>query len=56
MSITPRHWQQVMDLTGRESPVDNENFQLQELIAAQLNEYTVEIFGICESADSSWSL
>merc|ERR1719191_1066891 len=50
-SIMPRHWQQVMDLTGKELPVESENFKLQDLIAAQLNEYTDEISDICESAD-----
>jgi dynein heavy chain len=50
-SIMPRHWQQVMDITGKELPIESENFKLQSLIDAQLNEYTDEISDICESAD-----
>ncbi|CAE6954500.1 Dnah5 [Symbiodinium natans] len=50
-SIMPRHWQQVMDITGKDLPIDSENFKLQSLIDAQLNEFTDEISDICEGAD-----
>ncbi|CAE8591739.1 unnamed protein product, partial [Polarella glacialis] len=50
-SIQPRHWQQVMDITGKDLPIDSENFKLQSLIDAALNEYTDEISDICEGAD-----
>ena len=50
-SIMPRHWQQVMDMTGKELPLDSDNFKLQSLIDAQLNEFTDEISDICEGAD-----
>ncbi|CAJ1345300.1 unnamed protein product [Effrenium voratum] len=50
-SIMPRHWQQVMDITGKDLPIDSENFKLQSLIDAQLNEFTDEIADICEGAD-----
>eukprot|EP00439_Symbiodinium_sp_Y106_P004185 s10146_g1.t1 len=47
----PRHWQQVMDITGKDLPIDSETFKLQSLIDAQLNEFTDEISDICEGAD-----
>jgi dynein heavy chain len=50
-SIMPRHWQQVMDLCGKELPVESDTFKLQSLIDAQLNEFKDEISDICESAD-----
>eukprot|EP00931_Biecheleriopsis_adriatica_P081368 TRINITY_DN5469_c0_g1_i1.p1 TRINITY_DN5469_c0_g1~~TRINITY_DN5469_c0_g1_i1.p1 ORF type:complete len:4656 (-),score=1282.68 TRINITY_DN5469_c0_g1_i1:88-14055(-) len=50
-SIMPRHWQQVMDITEKELPIDSENFKLQSLIDAQLNEFVDEISDICEGAD-----
>jgi dynein heavy chain len=50
-SIMPRHWQQVMDISGKELPIDAENFKLQSLLDAKLNEYIDEISDICEGAD-----
>ncbi|CAK0855452.1 unnamed protein product [Prorocentrum cordatum] len=50
-SIQVRHWQQVMDITQKELPIESENFKLQSLIDAQLNEFTDEISDICEGAD-----
>ncbi|CAD7937234.1 unnamed protein product [Amoebophrya sp. A120] len=50
-SIMSRHWKQVMDLTGKDLPIDSENFKLQSLIDANLNEYADEVNDICESAD-----
>jgi len=50
-SIMPRHWQQVMDITGKDLPIDSENFKLQSLIDAQLNEFVDDISDICEGAD-----
>eukprot|EP00392_Amoebophrya_sp_AT5.2_P015403 g15605.t1 len=50
-SIQPRHWKQVMDLTGKELPIESDTFKLQNLIDAKLNEYTDEVSDICESAD-----
>ena len=39
-SIMPRHWQAVMDISGKELPIDSENFKLQALLDVMLNEYT----------------
>jgi len=50
-SIMPRHWQQVMEITKHELAVDSENFKLQDLIDAQLHNFTEEVSDICESAD-----
>jgi dynein heavy chain len=50
-SIMSRHWKQVMDLTGKELPVESDFFKLQSLIDANLNEYKDEVLDICESAD-----
>eukprot|EP00927_Polykrikos_kofoidii_P046386 TRINITY_DN40623_c0_g2_i1.p1 TRINITY_DN40623_c0_g2~~TRINITY_DN40623_c0_g2_i1.p1 ORF type:complete len:3637 (-),score=783.39 TRINITY_DN40623_c0_g2_i1:390-10571(-) len=50
-SIMPRHWQQVMDITGKELPVDSDSFKLQSLIDANLNEFVDEISDITEGAD-----
>ena len=50
-SIMSRHWKQVMDLTGKELPVESDFFKLQSLIDAGLNEYADEIYDICEGAD-----
>jgi dynein heavy chain len=50
-SIMPRHWQQVMEITGKELPIESDNFKLQVLIESQLNEFTDEVSDICESAD-----
>jgi len=50
-SIMPRHWQQVMEISGKELPIESENFKLQALIDARLNEFSDEILDICESAD-----
>ncbi|CAD7937238.1 unnamed protein product [Amoebophrya sp. A120] len=50
-SIMPRHWKQVMDLTGKELPIESDTFKLQNLIDAKLNEFTDEVSDICESAD-----
>eukprot|EP00397_Hematodinium_sp_SG-2012_P000031 GEMP01000031.1.p1 GENE.GEMP01000031.1~~GEMP01000031.1.p1 ORF type:complete len:4639 (+),score=1050.01 GEMP01000031.1:391-14307(+) len=50
-SIMPRHWQQVMDMTGKTLAVESDNFKLQSLIDANLTEFLDEISDICESAD-----
>jgi dynein heavy chain len=50
-SIMPRHWQQVMDISGKELPIESDNFKLQSLLDAKLNEFTDEISDICEGAD-----
>lgn len=51
-SIMPRHWQQVIEITGKDDlPYDQEGFKLQDLIEAQLNEFADEVMDICESAD-----
>ena len=40
-----------MELTGKDLPVENDNFKLQMLIDANLQDYRDEISDICESAD-----
>ena len=50
-SIQPRHWQQVNDVTGKELQVEREDFKLQSLIDARLNDFKDEILDITESAD-----
>eukprot|EP00929_Paragymnodinium_shiwhaense_P087549 TRINITY_DN476_c0_g6_i1.p1 TRINITY_DN476_c0_g6~~TRINITY_DN476_c0_g6_i1.p1 ORF type:complete len:3651 (-),score=1240.57 TRINITY_DN476_c0_g6_i1:538-10725(-) len=50
-SIMPRHWQQVMEITGKDLPVESDNFKLQSLIDANLNEFVDEISDITEGAD-----
>jgi dynein heavy chain len=50
-SIMERHWRQVMELTGKNLPIDSDNFKLQQLINANLHEFRDEISDICESAD-----
>jgi dynein heavy chain len=50
-SIMPRHWQQVMDITGKDLPFESDTFKLQSLIDANLNEYVDEVSDICEGAD-----
>merc|ERR1719174_658513 len=50
-SIQARHWQQVNELTGKDLQVEREDFRLQSLIDARLNEYKDDIMDICESAD-----
>jgi dynein heavy chain len=50
-SIMPRHWQQVMELTGKDLPVESDNFKLSMLIAANLQDFTDEISDITEGAD-----
>jgi dynein heavy chain len=55
-SIMPRHWQQVMDITGTELAVDSDQFKLQSLIDANLNQYADEVSDICEGADKQLSI
>jgi len=50
-SIMPRHWQQVMEMTGKELPIESDDFKLSALIEANLNEFVDEISDICEGAD-----
>ena len=50
-SIQPRHWQQVIDITGEDLQVESEAFKLQSLIDAKLHMFTDDIADICESAD-----
>merc|ERR1712194_284377 len=50
-SIMPRHWQQVMEMTGKELPVENDDFSLLSLIDANMGEFTDEVLDICEGAD-----
>ena len=50
-SIQPRHWQQVNDITGKDLQVEREDFKLQSLIDAKLNEFKDDIIDITESAD-----
>eukprot|EP00971_Amphidinium_carterae_P073463 1452523-Amphidinium_carterae.1 len=45
-SIMPRHWQQVMEITGKDLPIESETFKLQNLIDAKLNEFADEISDI----------
>jgi dynein heavy chain len=47
----PRHWNMVMELTGKELQVESETFMLQEIIDAQIHEWVDDISDICESAD-----
>ena len=42
-SIMPRHWAQVMELTGKELPVESDTFKLSQLIAANLHESTAKM-------------
>lgn len=51
MSIQQRHWQAVNALTGKDLQIDREDFRLQSLIDAKLNEYKDDILEICDSAD-----
>lgn len=50
-SIQQRHWQQVNDITGKDLQVEREDFKLQSLIDAKLNDFKDEINDITESAD-----
>ncbi|CAJ1348612.1 unnamed protein product [Effrenium voratum] len=50
-SIQQRHWQQVNDITGKDLQVEREDFKLQSLIDAKLNDFKDEILDITESAD-----
>eukprot|EP00931_Biecheleriopsis_adriatica_P081370 TRINITY_DN5469_c0_g1_i3.p1 TRINITY_DN5469_c0_g1~~TRINITY_DN5469_c0_g1_i3.p1 ORF type:complete len:4660 (-),score=1275.41 TRINITY_DN5469_c0_g1_i3:88-14067(-) len=50
-SIQGRHWQQVNDITGKDLQVEREDFKLQSLIDAKLNDYKDDILDITESAD-----
>jgi dynein heavy chain len=47
----PRHWQEVMDKSGKEIPVDSETFKLQSLIDANLQDFADDILDICDGAD-----
>ena len=40
-----------MEITGKEMPIDSENFNLRSLLDGQLNEFTDKILDIGESAD-----
>ncbi|CAE7476975.1 ODA2, partial [Symbiodinium sp. CCMP2456] len=50
-SIQQRHWQQVNDITGKDLQVEREDFKLQSLIDAKLNDFKDDITDITESAD-----
>ncbi|CAE7456958.1 ODA2 [Symbiodinium sp. CCMP2592] len=50
-SIQQRHWQQVNDITGKDLQVEREDFKLQSLIDAKLNDFKDDIQDITESAD-----
>jgi len=42
-SIMPRHWLQVNEMTGKDLQVEREDFRLQSLIDARLNEYKDDV-------------
>ena len=50
-SVQPRHWQQVMTLTGKDLPVESDMFKLQSLIDANIVAFREDISDVCESAD-----
>jgi dynein heavy chain len=50
-TIMPRHWQEVMEKSGKELAFDSESFKLQSLIDANLQEFADDILDICDGAD-----
>jgi dynein heavy chain len=50
-SIRPRHWEEVIELTGHEIPFESESFVLKQLFDANLLKIKEEIEDISENAD-----
>jgi len=48
--IKPRHWDELMQLTGKEIPYDSETFTLHQLLEAQLLSVKEDIEDIADSA------
>ena len=49
-SIRDRHWEQLISLTGKDIPYDNENFTLRQLLDANLLDVKEDIEDIYDSA------
>ena len=51
-SVRPRHWDQLIEITGIELPYRTpENFPLSELLKAELLKYTEDVEDIGDAAD-----
>jgi dynein heavy chain len=55
-SIRPRHWEEVIELTGTQIPFESETFVLKQLFDANLLKIKEEIEDISENADKQLKL
>jgi dynein heavy chain, axonemal len=50
-SIKPRHWAQIIQITGTQFPYDKESFRLETIMQSTILQFKGEVEEICEGAD-----
>lgn len=55
-SIRPRHWEEIMELTGREIPYASETFKLQDLLEVPMVDVQEDIEVIADNAGKQLKL
>jgi dynein heavy chain len=55
-SIRPRHWEEIIAMTGCEIPYDSDTFILSQLLEAPLLKFKEDIEDIADSADKQEKL
>jgi dynein heavy chain len=54
--VKPRHWKEVMEVTGTELRIDSSEMKLSELLDARLENHNDAIEEICESAEKQQTI